>query len=277
VLWAAQDPAVDFLAQMSGGNPVVTMHPATVIAGELERWRHFFQWPKGAPLALLMLAGWAAAWFRSTRVDKTMATIIVLFALAMPFTTVNTTSRYLIGLIPFFGALMVRLGERIVGGAGATGAGHKVRWAMVLGGAGVYVVLCVGGIGLMFYRLRGADVTRVLDRVAEVVGPSGHVYGDLLLWMGQDRYRYGPFRTDHPWRQDSIEMVSQYRFEYAVRPAWTFGRSHGVSTPPAAMPAWRTGHMIDEVCRRYGTKIAEFRDPHYGPMEVYKLDWNQTE
>ncbi len=50
--------------------------------------------------------------------------------------------------------------------------------------------------------------------------------------------------------------------------------SHGIARPPAAMPAFRDDYTIDQVCKRYGTKIDEFRDPHFGPMEIYKLDWS---
>jgi hypothetical protein len=28
------------------------------------------------------------------------------------------------------------------------------------------------------------------------------------------------------------------------------------------------------VCRKFGTKVDEFYDPYYGPIEIYKLHWD---
>jgi hypothetical protein len=94
VLWAVQDPQVSFIEQMQA-----SMAPKSFLNSEIVRWRVFLRWPKGAPLAAVMLVSWIAAWYRSDRTDKIIATIIILFAFLMPFTTVNATSRYLIRIL----------------------------------------------------------------------------------------------------------------------------------------------------------------------------------
>jgi hypothetical protein len=71
-------------------------------------------------------------------------------------------------------------------------------------------------------------------------------------------------------------MVRKYKFDYAVRSAWMFNTSHGISSPPAEMPEWRPDYTIDIICRDYGTKVSEFRDPYLGPFEIYKLNWESS-
>lgn len=275
VLHATADPRVSFFVQMGGGKGILTACPAAVLAGELKRWGSFFRWPTGAPLAALLLLAWLAAWWRSSRADKTIATAVVLFAAAMPFTTVNLTSRYLIALVPLLAALLVRLVVRL---AGAEPQRRPWRVACGLAAALLYAGMGAGAISLMLWRLRSADLTRPLDRVARVTGREGRVFGEMVFWMGRERYRYGPFplRYDGKWIQ-TVEMVRRHRFDYAVRTAWWFSTSHGVADPPQSMPAdrpARADRVIDEVCRRYGTKVAEFRDRDFGPIEVYRLNWD---
>jgi 4-amino-4-deoxy-L-arabinose transferase-like glycosyltransferase len=272
VVWACADPRVNFLEQMRGGQPAAGASLVGAVAGEATRWGHFFQWPLGAPLGAVMLLAWAAAWRGSTRADKMLATTIVVFAVAMPFTTVNLTSRYLVALTPLFVALLIRLVARIAG----TSAQRPGR-ARLVGAAGivaVYALMSAGAIGLMFHRLRGADFTRVVDRIASVTGSEDRVIGDLAFWMSKGKLNYGPFPLTHEWVQ-TPEMVRPCGFRYAVRAAWRMSTSHGISVPPEKMPDWRDekDRAIDEICRRFGRKVDAFRDPHFGPIEIYELDW----
>jgi hypothetical protein len=270
VLWAIQDPSVSFFEQLQndGGRRI------TLFAGEIRRWKDFFRWPKGIPLAIIMFASWLLAWYRSTSFDKTLATIIGLFSLILTFTSINGAARYLAALTPFLCALIVRMVSRIM----ACNGHYKLRFAVSAGIVFVYLSMCITAISLMFYRLHGADFDRVLDRIASVVGREGHVYGEKLLWMGNDRYRYGPFPVDYtvkPWQQ-TVDMVRKYHFEYAVRTAWSYGSSYGTDSPPATMPDFRPNYTVDQVCKRFGTKIDEFRDPYFGPFEIYKLNWDNN-
>ena len=223
-------------------------------------------------MVAIMVASWLLAWYRSASADKALATITGLFVIILPFASINTAGRYLVALAPFFCALMVRLVSRIMAGHGR----YKFRLVVSASIVIVYLSMSITAISIMFYRLHGADFDRVLDRIASVVGREGHVYGEKLLWMGHDRYRYGPFPADYsvkPWRQ-TIDMVSKHRFDYAVRSAWSLAGSYGVASPPAAMPDFRPAYTIDQVCERFGTKIDEFRDPYFGPFEIYKLNWD---
>jgi len=274
VLWSIQDPGVNFFEQMQSGSG----QRAMLLAGEITRWKHFFQWPKGVPLAGIMLSSWLLAWYRSTSADKILATIIGLFSVVLPFAATNTASRYLVALTPFFCALMVRLLWRIIAGSGVL-LQHWYKFRLVVGAsiAVIYMSMCITAISIMFYRLRGADFTRVLDRVASVVDREDRVYGDGIFWIGHDRYRYGPYPIDFsvtPWQQ-TIEMVRKHRFDYAVRTAWSWASSHGVALPPADMPDFRPSYTLDQVCSRFGTKVDEFRDPYFGPVEIYELNWDK--
>jgi hypothetical protein len=273
VFWAIQDPAVNFFEQMHSG----WGQRGTMLAGEISRWKNFLQWPKGAPLLVILVASWLLAWYRSTSADKILATIVGLFSLVLPFVSTNTAGRYLVALTPLFCALMVRLVCRIIGSRGLLPQNwYKLGLVLSASVVVIYVSMCITAISIMFYRLRGADFTMVIDRVASVVGREYRVYGAGIFWMGHDRYRYGPFPVDSsviPFRQ-TIDMVRKHHFDYAVRSAWLFSSSHGVASPPVDMPDFRPSYTLDQVCKRFGTKIDEFRDPYFGPVETYRLNWD---
>jgi hypothetical protein len=270
VFWATQDPQVDFFRQIES-----TEVYRLSIHAELLRWRAFLKLPKGAPLALIMFFSWILAWYRSSRTDKTVATIIVLFTLILPFSTVSYTPRYLIAIAPFFCALMIRLICRVIttGSQALTQNWYKLRLICGASVVVMYVPVCVVAISVMFHRFRGADFNRVVNRISSVVGSDSHVYGQPILWLGHDQYQYGPFVVfDGPTpAREAINAVFKHRFDYVIRSAWLFRSSYGISKPPKAMPPFRKDCILDQLSFRFGTKIDEFRDPHFGPFEIYKL------
>ncbi|MDD5063936.1 MAG: glycosyltransferase family 39 protein [Phycisphaerae bacterium] len=273
VLRAIQDPQVSFTGQML----INALHKSLVQA-EITRWKIFLQLPEGIPLAIIMLVSWIMACYRSTAADKAIAAIVVIFVLILPFATVNYIGRYLFATIPFFSALIVRLIWRLTADRNLLLQNWcKLRYAISTGIAAIYLLTCLTFIGLMFYCLRGADFTRVINRVASVVGSKSSVYGNPIFWLGHDQYKYGPYLITHEdlLLQDAIKMVSKHRFDYAVRTAWFGAPPVGIARPPLAMPGFRDNSIDDWVCRKFGTKIDEFQDPYYGPIEIYKLNWEK--
>lgn len=275
VFWSIQNPEVNFFEQMQSG----WGQRSSLIVGEISRWKNFLQWPKGAPLAAIMAASWFLAWYRSTSADKILATIIGLYALILTFASTNTTGRYLVVMTPLFSALTLRLVWRVMTGSIVLLQNwRKLRFIVSAGIMFIYMSMCITAIFIMFYQLRDADFDRVIARVASVVGRQDRVFGQGIFWIGYDHYRYGPFPVDAsvvPFRQ-TIDMIRKHNFDYAIRSAWSFGSSYGVASPPAYMPAFRPSLTLDEVCKRFGTKIDEFRDPYFGPFEIYKLNWNNN-
>jgi len=274
VLWAIQDPQVSFVEQMQ---PSILQKP--FLHSEIIRWRGFLQWPKGAPLAIIMFVSWILAWYRSSAADKTLATIIALFVLILPFATVNPSQRYLVAIVPFSSVLIVRLIWRIITGSGVILRNwSKTRFAIGMCTGFVYLLTCIVGITLLFYYFIGADVNKVIQRVASVVEPDSRVYGAPMLWFGHDRYQYGPWiyiSANEPITlREAINWAFKYRFDYAVRDAWKATTPIGIQLPPRSMPDFRTDKLCDWVCRIFGTKIDEFYDPYYGPIEIYKLNWD---
>ncbi|UCF32814.1 MAG: glycosyltransferase family 39 protein [Phycisphaerales bacterium] len=268
--WAIQDPRVDFIQQVTGRKDMITTQVGSILGSELYRWSHYFQWPKGAALCVLNLLAWAAALYRSSRADRAVATMILVFALLLPFTTVNTTSRYLAALSPLFCVLVVRLVARLFSYV-APAESLRLACARVVGvvTAGALAVTCFTALGLMFYRLHGADVNKVLDQVAAIVQRDGIVYGDMMLWMERERFHRVPYPVGTTL-QERLEVFPRNEIYYAVRSAWAFKTSHGVTVPPRQMPPFRPD-LTDRVCAAFGTKVGEFRDPYFGPFEVYLL------
>ncbi|MHC4658322.1 MAG: ArnT family glycosyltransferase [Planctomycetota bacterium] len=275
VLWAIQNPQVSFTEQMQAS---IIQRP--ILHAEIIRWRGFLQWPKGAPLAIIMLTSWILAWYRSSTTDKTIATIIALFIFTLPFTSVNTTGRYLVAIVPFSSALIIRLIWRIITGSGVIlQHWHKTRFAISVCIIIVYLSTCIFAVALLFYRFWGADVNKVIQRVASVVEPDSRVYGDPVFWFGYERYQYGPWiyisENEPITVREAISWALKHRFDYAVRTAWKTFIPIGIELPPKSMPGFRVNKLCDHICRRFGTKIDEFYDPYYGPIEIYRLDWDR--
>ncbi len=273
VFWSIQNPEVNFFEQMHSG----WGQRSALIIGEISRWKNFLQWPKGAPMAAIMALSWFLAWYRSTSAEKILATIIGLYVLILPFASTNTAGRYLVVLIPFFAALILRLVWRIMTGSIVLLQNWRnLRFIICTGIVVIYMSMCITGISLMIYRLRGADFDKVIARVASIINRDDRVFGEEMFWLGNDYYHYGPFPVDAsviPFRQ-TIDMIRKYNFDYAIRSAWSFSSSHGVASPPSYMPSFRPSIVIDEVCKQFGTKVDEFRDPYFGPFEIYKLNWD---
>lgn len=272
VFWAIRNPQVSFKEQMQLG-----MLHKLLLSGEISRWKSFLQWPEGAPLTIIMLASLILAWYRSTAADKTLATIVVLLALILPFTTVSPTARYLVVITPFLCTLLVRLIWRVIEDKGVIRQNwYKLRFAISAGTAVIYFSTGAVFIGLMFYRLHGADLNKVTNHIASVVGKESHVYGNPIFWIGHDKYKYGPYPIIYKdfLLKDALKMVRKHHFDYAIRTAWLITPPDGFGQPANVMPMFRDSCLDDWICRMFGTKIEEFRDPYYGPIEIYKLNWD---
>jgi hypothetical protein len=274
VFQATQNPEVNFAEQMQ-----VNLLHKSVLYREISRWGSFLQWPAGIPLAIIVLVSWILAWYRSSAADKMLATITVLFVLILPFASVSRTARYLVVVVPFFCALVVRLIWRVIEGEGVVWQQrHKTRLAIGVGMAVVYLSMCFVYIGLMFYFLRGADFTKVVNRVASVVGPDSRVYGNPVFWVGHERYRYGPYMIEYGdvRLKKAIDIVRKHKFDYAVKTNWLIAPPRGFRRLSDVMPPFRDDCLGDWVCRKFGTKVDEFYDPYYGPIEIYKLNWDDS-
>jgi 4-amino-4-deoxy-L-arabinose transferase-like glycosyltransferase len=273
VIYAMQDPMVSFTEQMQMG----LLHTST-LRRELVRWRSFLQWPLGAPLALVMFASWLAAWYRSSATEKASATAIALFALILPLASVNQIPRYLVGVLPFFCILILRLFQRITERANPIlKQWYRTRILTGTAMAVIYMATSLPAIGLMFYHLHKADWTKVADRVASVVGPDSRVYGHPVFWFNNNQYQYGLrlYRAKPIPMAELLRWFRKHRFDYIVKTAWsTSGPSRGFSPPPSSMPAFRINSDTDWLCSKYGSRVDEFYDPYYGPVEIYKLNWD---
>jgi hypothetical protein len=273
VLWAIQDPRVCLAEQMQLG-----MLHRILFGAEITRWRGFLRWPKGLPLAIVMLFSWIGAWHASTKADKAVATIITLYAFILPFANVNRSARYLAPIMPLFAALIVRLVWRIMAREIPILQNRpKMRLATSFSVMAIYLSTCIAAVALMLCCLRRADFTKVIDRVASVVGPQSRVYGDPIFWIGHDRYQYGPYPVMYEGvrLREAIEIVRKHDFDYVIRTSWRICPPLGIGAPPCLMPDFREGFLCDHICQRFGTKVDEFYDPYYGPIEIYRLDWDR--
>jgi 4-amino-4-deoxy-L-arabinose transferase-like glycosyltransferase len=270
VLWATRQPNVSFLGQVQ-----VHMY-SSVMAREIMRWRNFFQLPFGIPVGLVMLVSWLAAWWKSTAEDKLIATIVALYLPGLAMLSINALPDYVVVVVPFFSMLVVRFVYRLHEFdflSGSRRMYYIVGFIVIL----IYVVSFLPPIVFMLYQQHDADFNKVVDEVAKVVGPKARVYANPVFWVGHDRYIYGPCLITY----DTTVMVSEalqwaysQSFEYAVRTVWILTPPRGFRKLPDRMPEFRSNCVMDSLCRVFGTKVYEFYNEYYGPVEIYKLDWS---
>lgn len=270
VYLASQNSQVNFFDQMQSG-----MVYRFSIFWELGRWKRFFMRFRLLPVAPVMLLSWVAAWYRSDRKDKALATITFLFSFVLFLVTVNRDERYLAAIVPFWSALIIRLIWRLATDESFIWC-KKIKTPFAAGViiAGVYMVTCLAGIGTIFYCLRGADFNKIIKRIAAVVEPDSRVYGNPVFWFRHKDYQYAPYLISYKGIpvQDAVEMILEYEPDYIIRTTWWTGPPLGIEPAPTSMPEFKKGWLVDIVCQRLGKKVDEFHDPYYGPIEIYKLE-----
>jgi hypothetical protein len=194
--------------------------------------------------------------------------------------SIQPDDRYIAAIVPLFSVLIVCLIWRLAVAEGSVMRQIWPRWRIVVCiSAAVYFSTSIAAVGAQFYCYRQAGLTKVINRVASVVGPESRLYGSPVFWVGHKRYRYGPYPVTPVGHArislaKGIEMVRKHRFDYAVRTAW-WVIPDGVLRPPHSMPNFKDDLLVDQVCRIFGTKVDEFYDPYYGPIEIYKLNWDR--
>ncbi len=274
---AINNPNVSFAAQMTGGKLREAWSVTYLLQSEFGRWLRYFQWPKGLPLMILYACSLMAAFIKSKPADRIIGTVPIVFALVLPFTTVNTAAVYLSLLSPFFAMLLTRFIQRIWWKTRIKFFDkHSLKnWKVWLAGAIAcsYLLICFAGMFVML-RFHCSDIDILTDRIASVTGPRSKVYGNIILQIGADKFNYGYFPLDKNWEVTPKDIFER-RYEYAVRLCDDFQTSGGVKPMPDKMPAWRNKNIIDAVCRNFGTKIDTFVIPGYGAAEIYHLDWNK--
>ncbi|MHC4638680.1 MAG: ArnT family glycosyltransferase [Planctomycetota bacterium] len=269
VFWAVQNPEVNFWEQMQAGE----LHKWSVF-WELGRWKRFFIHSQILPLAPVMIISWITAWYRSSRKDKVLATITLAFPLLLALVSVNRDERYLVAIVPFWSALIIRLISRIMTNEEFVCRKRpKIRFVACASIAVIYILTSLISISVIFFRLYDADFDRVINRIDSVVEPNSRVYGNPVFWFGDKRYTYGSYLISYKGisRRDAIQTVRSYKPNYAIRTVWQIGPPLGIDQVPAHMPEFREGWIIDIVCKTSGRKIYEFNDPYYGPIEIYEL------
>ena len=268
--WASGQPNVSFLRQ----NQVDLLYNS-VISREIVRWRSFFQLPFGIPMALVMFAGWLAAWWKSTAEDKFAATIVAVYIVVLPLFSVNQFPDYLVVTIPFFGILVVRMVYRLHEFTCFDNS-KKLYWAVKSAIILIYIISSLPPVMLLLYKQHDADFNRVIDEVPKIVGPKARVHADPVFWVGHDRYIYGPYLVtyDAVMLRDALQWAYSQSFDYVIRTSWDYGRPpQGFKKIPSKMPDLNDS-LSDILCKRFGTKVYEFYNEQYGPVEIYKLNWS---
>jgi 4-amino-4-deoxy-L-arabinose transferase-like glycosyltransferase len=270
--YALQHPGVSFTAQMQK-----SYWGRSLITKELSRWKNFFVFPWLLPLGAIMYISFFAAWTESSRQVKLLAGITVMYCVILPLASVHQTPRYLAPIVPLSAALIVRFIWRVADWD--SGPGRRLRPGIAIAAciAVVYTGISAALVGHTLFSLRNARLDKVADKIAAVIRPGAKVYADPIFWFARDKLNYGPYLIsfERIAFRDYLQWYCSNRFEYAVRTSWYVGLPDWAQKPNERMPGLSETRFSDIVCRLFGTKIHEFYDPYYGPIEIYSLDWSK--
>jgi 4-amino-4-deoxy-L-arabinose transferase-like glycosyltransferase len=283
-LYVSQDiPGVDLklqyqMAELTKSNPFIR---------EIIRWKNFLDNEYIWPIAPLMVLSWLAAWYRSTKYDKFFATLIVVFSVALFFVSVTHNSVYLTALVWVWASLIVRFVFRLctktkdeinnpnkTDGLSLKAASKPIAVILIT----LYLANCIFTLGMYFYNLKDADLDRVIDRAAQIIDdPDGLVLADPVFFYGKEQLNYGPYFISYRpiTLQEYYSWAKEHDFKYMIRPSWYPEPPLNSKPISTEMPYWRDNYLPDHLCRITGKKIGKFKDPVYGPFEVYKLDFTK--
>jgi hypothetical protein len=251
---------------------------SSVLSMEMVRWKSFFQFPLGVPIAILIFVSWCAAWWKSSTKDKFLASVVAIYVLALPIVSQNCIPDYCVVIIPFMVMLIFRLLSRLEEFNFLVNS-KKLLIASKVAVVFVYVVTSVPAIFLMLYVQRGADFNCVVNEVSKVVDSKGKVFGDPVFWVGHDKYVYGAYYVGNEYvtAKDVMQWAYQQSFDYVVRTSWDAGRPpQGFRKVPNKIRQLGNNTFGDILCKKVGSKIYEFYNDQYGPIEIYKLDWSNA-
>jgi 4-amino-4-deoxy-L-arabinose transferase-like glycosyltransferase len=273
LIWAVQQPDINFWKQMQG--VFLSINP---VKRELHRWKEFFLFPKLLPIGLIMCFSWVVSWYRSKKEDKVVAIVVAGFSFLLLLGGINGTERYLAVIIPFWSILIIRLIFRLPELIQVWVGNVKLIITLQMVIVVIYGSICLIQIGRMFLVLHNADFNLVLEQVAEVTGPDEKIYADPIFWFGHNKFNYGPYLMPFEGMplKDCIKWARGSQFKYVVRTHWEIHVSFWAEKPPMKSPDFRINMVSDHLCRWFGTKIYEFYDPYYGPIEIYSLDWKRV-
>jgi hypothetical protein len=273
IFYASRNSNVSFLEQIH-----IAPSYTSVMGREILRWRSFLQLPFGIPVALIMFAGWLTAWWKATAEDKFIATITAVYPLSLIFCGTNALPDYLVAIIPCISILVVRFIYRLHEVdffKGSRRIHYLVRLVVIL----IYITSSLPPTLFILYQQHNDDFNKVIDEIANVVGPKARVYGDPVFWVGHDRYIYGPYPINGYviTIKEGLQWVYLQSFDYVIRTTWDNSRpSQGFKRIPNKMPNFRIELLGDNICKLFGTKVYEFYNEYYGPVEIYKLDWSNA-
>jgi len=271
--WAARQEGVNIWQQMQTANFL-----KSPIRRELGRWKRFLVFPTLLPLGFIMFAGWVASWYRSSRQEKFAAAVVAIYPALLLLASVNGDERYLAATVPYWSILVGRLIWRTANWSYGFGPRLRPGIALAVCIAVTYVGTSAALVGHTLFSLRNARFDKVVDKIAAVIEPGAKVYADPIFWFARDKLNYGPYLISFEKMKlkDYVRWWRSKRFEYVVRTSWYVGPPVWAQKPGEQMPDFRETSGCDNVCRLFGTKIEQFRDLYYGPIEIYELDWSRT-
>ncbi len=268
LFYSLKDPSVNFYEQMQTSGLRIP-----IIIKELSRWKHFFDFPKLILPGLVIFISWIYAWFSRSKEDKTLFCIMFLYPFVLPFASVSQTPYYLIFMIPFSTALLVRLIWCILFGLNFRCKLRTIKIVACYAIIAAYAIPCMWSVSMWFYCLKDADFNNVVNEIALVVKPEDYIWADPIFWFGSDKYKYAPYLITYdkiPLRE-YCNYVKRLNCLYAIRTSWYTFPPLDKTNVLSQMPEFRKDVAVDWVCKRLGTKIHEFYDPYYGYIEIYKL------
>ena len=208
--------------------------------------------PVRLPIPLVFLAASYLLWrFRRTWFYAELVLLIptVLWLVY----TANKSSRYLVLLAPLF--------AMVIGAAAASLRGRpKAHRAMVLAAA-LVVVAQLGANLFLLNQARHANYKKVGDELRSVIPPGATTYGAVTFWLALRNRNYIAYERTSP-EIAANEFHAQY---FIVGDRMMAGET-----------SWANDYYKQlkrdtlAVASR-GKLVAEFPDPYYGDLKIYKL------
>ena len=169
------------------------------------------------------------------------------------YLTTVKSSRYLVLLAPVFALA--------IGAAVAATQPNRKLHRIMLGLAGLVVVMQIAANFFFLHSSRSADYNKVTAELNSVIPPGQAAYGTVTFWLALH---------DHPFisyeRTDLWMAANQYHVRYFI--AGDRVMTNGFLTPDSSHgPLQET--MAEMIAQ--SQLVGQFPDPYYGDLKVYEL------
>lgn len=241
---------------------------------EYTRYANYIYFPRRMLIFLVQIGALVYAVSSKRRLDKYLLLFVFVFVGLLPeWNQGNRTPRYFIVFIPALSILVSKLFIDIYGKASLCKLRTlklKKRIGYTIAGVIIFLFFVnqIGGDIYILWKHKNNNYYSLIAKIKDTIPKHARTWGEMSFWMGLHDYQY----LTHSSPPDEIE---EFKPEYAIMyDSGLWGLlSSTVRRKTKGVLYKDVKRKMEELCRKRGVLVRRIMDPHYGNLEIYKINW----